>query len=124
MGVMHHHAIVVTSFSVAAVEEAHVKAAEIWPGVSPISPEAINGYTSFFVPPDGSKEGWEPSDRGNDQRQEFIEWMNAQAHEDGSNFLTWVEVGFGELGYKAERNDYQLYESKLRAAEDAEWSCQ
>ncbi len=34
-------------------------------------PARINGYVTFFIAPDGSKEGWADSDRGDALRDEF-----------------------------------------------------
>lgn len=39
--------------------------------VGPIT--GINCYATFFLAPDGSKEGWPPSDAMDDWRQKFIE---------------------------------------------------
>ena len=96
MGYMRHHAIVVTSWDSDILEEAHAKAREIFPYVSPISPPATNGYAAFFIPPDGSKEGWPASDDGDDRRNKFIAWLNEQRFPDGSTVLDWVEVQFGD----------------------------
>jgi hypothetical protein len=93
MGYMRYHAIVVTSSST----EAHEKAEEIFGElVSPIVYSVTNGYNSFFVAPDGSKEGWETSDNYDDKRKEFIEWLRSQAYEDGSNSMKYIEVQFGD----------------------------
>ena len=91
---MRHHAIVVSSWSEEDIKRAHSKAQEIFPWVSPISPPMTNGYASFFIPPDGSKEGWERSDFGDGERNQFIDWLDTQRYGDGSSPLGWVEVQF------------------------------
>lgn len=107
MGYMRHHAIVVTSCVENIIEEAHAKAEHIFtnggrfiPGlrgwVSPISPAATNGYRSFFVAPDGSKDGWGESSDADECRAEFISWLDEQRYEDGSTNLKWAEVLFGD----------------------------
>ena len=108
MGYMQHHAIIVTSWNEARVAEAHTKAHELFdvpgsPGysaatasITPVTEETMNGYVSFMVAPDGSKEGWDHSDAGDAARAAFIEWLRAQCHEDGSSKLDWVEVQFGD----------------------------
>lgn len=97
MGYIKHHAIVVTSWNRDAIFKAHFKATEIFKDtVSNIVDGMINGYMSFFVGPDGSKEGWTDSDKGDENRAAFIEWVNEQAYEDGSNKLAFVEVWYGE----------------------------
>lgn len=96
MGYMRHHAIAVTSWDEELILLAHEKALEIFDYVSPVSPKVINGYRSFFIPPDGSKEGWDKSTEGNKRRRIYIEWLNAQRYEDGSSSLQWVEFQFGD----------------------------
>lgn len=90
MGYIRHHAIVVTAYR-ADIHLYHQKAESIFPDVSPISSETINGYRSFFIPPDGSKEGWEESNTGDDNRRLFIQflkqypgagWVEVQYHDD------------------------------------------
>ena len=100
MGYMRHHAIIVSSWNDKLVKKARRAAKEIFPYVSPVSQEAVNGYRSFFVPPDGSKEGWEESQLGDRQRAMFIEWLDTQRYEDGSTCLNWVEVQYGDDEYQ------------------------
>ncbi len=101
MGVIAHHAIVITGSYGGFAERAHEKALGIFPReqVSEISPEAVNGYRSFSVFPDGSKEGWSESDDGNAQRDAFVTWLYEQEYGDGSSPLSWVEVHYGEIRY-------------------------
>lgn len=94
MGYMRHHAIIVSSWSKDLLEQAHNEASSIFSWVSPISPEAVNCYAAFFVPPDGSKEGWEESNAGDCRRDRFVTWLNSQRYEDGSTPFGWVEVQF------------------------------
>jgi hypothetical protein len=96
MGYMRHHAIVVTGMHGDWIDRAHAEAARIFPWVSPISDEGVNGAKSFFVPPDGSKEGWGESDEGDARRAQFIAWLNAQRYEDQSSPLDWVEVQYAD----------------------------
>lgn len=97
MGYMRHHAIVVTSDIEKLIAEAHEKAKEIFgDGASEVIKDNINGYISFFIAPDGSKEGWEPSQEGNQNRKAFVKWINAQAYDDGSNSLSFCEFLYGD----------------------------
>lgn len=105
MGTMQHHAIVVASCFPEDLVGAHDKASSIFPWVSPISPEVVNGYRSFFIPPDGSKEWWKASGEGDIRRLHFIDWLTNRVYDDGSGPLDWVEISFGELGYRVERKD-------------------
>lgn len=102
---MRHHTIVVTSWKLELLQEAHAKAVELgardpevvgsrlWQ-VSELTPESTNGYQSFFVAPDGSKEGWDTSDRGDRSRAILTDWLDEQA-----GYLDWVEVSYGGDDY-------------------------
>ena len=106
MGYIAHHTIVVTSWDYSAAfdkdrsmfaETARQKAIEIFgPGlVSNMVDSWINGYKTFFIAPDGSKEGWDESNKGDSLRKEFKKWLESQAYEDGSNHYDWAEIRFG-----------------------------
>lgn len=90
-----HHAIIITSFNQGLLADAHERACEIFPFVSDILPSIVNNYDSFFIPPDGSKEFWTDSEKGNERRALFINWINEQSYEDGSNCLEFIEVAYG-----------------------------
>lgn len=96
MGAMCHHAIIVTSWDAEKLHNAHMKAIEIGCSVSAVTPGVTNGYRSFLVAPDGSKEGWGESDRGDQQRAQLIDYLNSHRYDDGSNALNWVEVAFAD----------------------------
>lgn len=106
MGYMRNHAIVVSSWQAEGIEAAHAAAKAIFGKerepfgatfdrlVSPIIDGMTNGVRSFFIAPDGSKEGWEPSDDGDACRAEFVAWLRDA--ETRSLRLEWVEVQFGD----------------------------
>ncbi len=96
MGYMRHHAIVVTSSAPKLLKAAHVKAVELGMSVTGITPEVTNGYSSFLVAPDGSKEGWAESDAGDVRRDQFTAWLDDQRYDDDSTSLGWVEVQFDD----------------------------
>jgi hypothetical protein len=76
MGYSRHHAIVVTSWDEKHIELAHAKAREIFGDhVTEILPPATNGYRTFLIGPDGSKEWWPESDAGDKRRAEFRQWV-------------------------------------------------
>lgn len=106
MGYMAHHTIVVCGWQKDAVEAAHAKAVELFEPVqasdiggynkcmvSPLMGPYVNVEYSFFVAPDGSKEGWDTSQRGDDAREAFTEWLQEQRKT--GRYLDWVEVRFG-----------------------------
>ncbi|MCK5613130.1 hypothetical protein KAR91_65255 [Candidatus Pacearchaeota archaeon] len=96
MGYMKHHAIVVTSWNDELLQEVHAKAMEIFDQVAPITPPVVNGYVSFLIAPDGSKEGWPDSHIGDYKRKEFIAWVDSKRYDDGDTAVEYVEVQFGD----------------------------
>lgn len=98
MGYIRHHAIIVTSFDEGLIQKAYMMALEIFDPqhVSPVIGPVTNAFYTFFVGPDGSKEGWKTSDDGDERRDRFIVWLDMQRHEDGSTSLDWVEVQYGD----------------------------
>ncbi len=62
----------------------------------------LYGNRSFFVGPDGSKEGWAESDEWDMRRNDLIEWMNAQRYDDDSTALKWALVQFADENGEAE----------------------
>lgn len=106
MGYIRHHAIIVTGldFEVTTpVEQAHKEARRIFDGIAHVSEisspvDSVNGYITFMVAPDGSKEGWEASDAGDKARAEFLEVLRSPSYvyPDGSSGIDWVLVQFGD----------------------------
>lgn len=101
MGYMVHHAILVTTFDEQRAKIAHKKAIEIFDNlvsevVTQMRESVVNGYHSFTVFPDGSKDGWTDSDTGDQHRAAFIEWLESQRYEDRSSPYDWVEVQYGD----------------------------
>jgi hypothetical protein len=109
MGYNVNHALIVSSWDFELIDEAHKKAIDIyssstdepWGGtfetlVSPLVHGMTNGEVSFFIAPDGSKEGWSTSDVSDCLRGELIEFLRSKAYEDGSTSLKWVEVQFAD----------------------------
>ena len=100
-----------------ALGDAHVFAVSVSPMVSNVVSAVANGYASFAVLPDGSKEWWEESRKGDEARQAIIDWLERQAYEDGSNKFSWVEVSFGELAATRRSNDPHQEPGKLMEGE-------
>lgn len=97
MGYTRHHAIVVSSWDVEKIKLANNKAKEICGSlVSDIIEGKINQVMSFFIAPDGSKEGWGESNLGDSLRGLFVDWINKQAYEDGSNSLGYAELFYAD----------------------------
>ena len=102
MGYMRHHAIVVTGpesvyLSKATIQEVRDACFDIaGEVVSDLVKSPMNGYLSFFVAPDGSKEGWAESDDGDDKRKAVIELLESLRYEDGSTSYKYAEVQYGD----------------------------
>lgn len=122
MGYMRHHAVIVTSMHDELLDEARSKAIEFFEEkdmvqlVSPIVFGVMNGYRSFLVAPDGSKEHWEHSDRAEQARIAFVGWLAKQRYNDGSSPIEWVEVQFADDYARPKilrADDEELYEEVL-----------
>lgn len=107
MGYIRHHSITVTSFDNNLIADAHNVAIGIFDGlVTDVIESNTNGYKSFFIAPDGSKEGWAESSEGDRNRSKFIKWVNEQAYEDGSNALSYCEFFYGDDERMSQIEDY------------------
>lgn len=101
MGHATHHTIIVTTFSEDASLKAHKQASIVFKDISKIFTSETNAYYTFFIPPDGSKDGWPESDCGDKQRSAFMDWVESQAYDDGSNCLKAVEVFYDNPEFDA-----------------------
>lgn len=92
MGYHIHHAIVVTSWDENSIRKTHKLAREIFQDelITEVTGAALNGFRSFLIAPDGSKEGWPESNEADKQREKFIEEMKKL-----NTFAEWVEISFG-----------------------------
>lgn len=95
MGYMRHNAIVVTSWDETRLTEAHGLARGIFADgmVSDVLPPVTNNYRSFLIAPDGSKEGWEESERGTVAREQFKKAMKRQRY---AGYIDWAEIQYGD----------------------------
>lgn len=101
MSYVRHHAIMVTGWDKETVETARAEAFRIFDRtaayVSPVTPEAVNRQVSFFIAPDGSKEGRQESNDCDAARAKLLDWLRAS-----EGWLSYVEVEFGGDGNAAE----------------------
>lgn len=97
MGYIKHHAIAVTSWD-EIITKAHEEAVRIFGHlVTPIIDSGMNSYQSFFIAPDGSKEGWELSNEGDHNREEFIKFLKAECE-----YASYCEFYYGEDNGRSE----------------------
>lgn len=94
MGYIRHDAIVVTSCQGEAIEEAHSLAVELHLKPTAVTPEAINGYRSFLIPPDGSKEGWSDSDDGDETRAVWKAMALERFNDETGKWIYWVHIQY------------------------------
>lgn len=96
MGTIQHNAIIACVFN-----DEHIEKIKQWiSGLDPgeqerflWGPRVTNMYIPLVLVPDGSKEGWEESDRWDEIRDDFVELLrNGLPYEND-----WAEVTFGEL---------------------------
>lgn len=77
MGYIRHHGIAITGWKDEHIKQAHKVALKVFgDNVTEILSEQTNGYKSFFIGPDGSKEGWDESDSNDEKRAIFITWVS------------------------------------------------
>ena len=95
MECMRHNVIVVTSCDEKSIIDAYFVAMDIFREVSSLTLPALNGCRSFFVPPDGSKEGQDDTNIGSNDRAQFISWLQSTRDQKGNTPLDWIEVEFG-----------------------------
>jgi hypothetical protein len=90
-----HHAIIVsTSIPEHAVEPYNEALRIFGTGISPILYAKYNGVASFYIPPDGSSDGWAESQAGDARRDEYLEVLTQLLGKGVS--VQWVEVRWGD----------------------------
>jgi hypothetical protein len=92
MGFIKHHAMIVTGYYGSNdFYRAYRRANEIFnQQTSGVMHSIFDGYLTFSICPDGSKEGWGDSDVGDKKRKDFKNWMF-----ENNIYLDWVEVIYG-----------------------------
>ena len=90
MGIIRHHAIVVTGYG-QRILQAYERATKL--GLTPtnVIVSEWNGYESFMISPDGVKESLEESSLFDGRRALFKEYLKANH----KYFLDWVEIRYG-----------------------------
>lgn len=95
MDSIRHHAIVVTSWKGDYLSAARFKAVELGMIVTSVEDSGINGYSSFMICPDGSREGWPESDLGDDQRAAFVNWITEEQRAN-RGYWQWAVIQYGD----------------------------
>lgn len=105
MGYLRHKTLVVNGWDAARVLKAHAAATVIFNRdgygalVSGLVQHAVNAGGAFFIAPDGSKEGWEDSDKVDTALASYIGWLKSDKATD--LFLNWalIEIGGDDRQY-------------------------
>lgn len=108
MGVENNNAVLATTWndkSLARIEKWISAQPEEWRSLFAVVAAISDGKTTVVLCPDGSKEGGETSNEGDDLRRRFIAELVADDYEDGSSPWEWVEIGYGEYGQKILRGN-------------------
>lgn len=96
-----HDAIIVTGYDLDVLTDLHKEVCKLTRlNVSPILPSMVstggwepprnvNGYHTFVVIPDGSKEGWDESSTGDRERDAIRRLLHQYP------YIEWVEVRYG-----------------------------
>lgn len=97
MGYIKHSAIIVTSWDEENIKKTHEKACEMFGKlVTNITEQTINGYRTFLIAPDGSKEDWEDSNNYDILRKKYKSFLKALCYGDGSSNIDYIEVWYDE----------------------------
>lgn len=96
MGVINHNAIIVIGFD-DSVDKARDLAIAEGLIVTNVVNSPANGYRSFMIAPDGSKEGWETSDEFNEKRENIKTLYRNWIKNSDTFFIEFIEVAFGEI---------------------------
>lgn len=96
MGYIRHHTIAITSWKKEELEKLHIKINAIAPNIiTNIYKSPLNGYHTFYLIPDGSKEGWEESEAYNEIRNRIKNIIKEMKYDDGSNCIRFCELYYG-----------------------------
>lgn len=105
MGLIQHNAVIATTWN----DERFIAVLGWLNGLPPehrplfvVGKGITNSYQTIALLPDGSKEGWDTSDRCDALRAAFMERLREDNYEDGSSPWAFADVSFGELGAKVE----------------------
>lgn len=106
MGTIQHSAVIVTSWDDKKLARAHKKAKKLFKkqDVTKLYGQGVNGYKSFAIVPCGSKLGWGPAEELDSAIENFVDYLNSLAYDDGSSAIKFVKLSYGELGTTVEDN--------------------
>ena len=96
MSQMLYHSIVVTSRDQILLEKTYERANKLFGIlVTPIMLSIVNRCFTYFIAPDGSKEGWDTSYEYDVLRKDFIDYLKSFTYDDGSTSIKYCEFCYG-----------------------------
>ncbi len=100
-----HHTIAITSNDKSQLDALRNKLISIYKDkmeakkgsqiISPIIESLINSFCTFYIVPDGSKEGYDASEDGDTVRKSICELIETYKQPDGENIFRYIEVSYG-----------------------------
>lgn len=90
MGYIRHHAMIITDCDLEKIRDIHRFATLCSLNPTSIMKSPVNGYRTFFIPPDGSKEGWETSNEADEERKRFKQFIRKR-----HPYCDWTEISYG-----------------------------
>lgn len=101
-----HHTIAITSNDKVQLEALRNRVLSIYKEkmeakkgnqiVSPIFESLINSFCTFYIIPDGSKEGYDASEDGDTVRKSIVELINSYNQAGRENIFRFIEISYGE----------------------------
>ena len=90
-----HSAILVTGMIESHLTMAYNEAKRLGLHIIGPSDPMINGYRTFIVQSNGSKDGWEEGDEDQVMRDRFEQWLITQTLPDSPVVLEWCRISYG-----------------------------
>jgi hypothetical protein len=87
MGYTRHNAVIVTYWDKERLELERDRALDLGLQATEIVESPVNGYCSFFIAPDGSKEGWDTSMEYDEKRKKFCSGIQV--------YIDCVDIEYG-----------------------------
>lgn len=89
-----------------------------WRSLFTFTDSIINRTWTLVMAPDGSNEYWDTSDIGDQLRGEVIGLIRAINEHHGGDYITYVEIGYGEFGQAVLRgNNSNHYDDRVYAGD-------
>ena len=95
MSIVVHSAILVTCAIETHLMVAYDEAKRLGLHIIGPSDPMLNGYRTFVIHSNGSKEGWSEAEEDQLMLARFEQWIKMQVFSDGSSVLEWCRITYG-----------------------------